>query len=608
MLNRSKLTILFAATLTCVDVGSVAVAEDRSPNIILMLADDQGYGDLLGHGNPILKTPHLDALRDQSVRLGDFHVDSYCSPTRAALMTGRYAHRVGVWRTVISRNLLRDGEMTMAEVFRHNGYRTGHFGKWHLGGNYPYRPIDRGFDEWVGHGDGGTGCATDYWGNDRVGDTCIRNGRKEPTEGFEADVFFEEAMRFIRAAKDQPFFVYLATYNPHDPWSLPDKSWVDPYRDKIPLRTAYFFASIARVDENVGRLRKLLTDEGLSNNTILIFLTDNGTSGGARVFNAGMRGRKGSQYDGGHRVPCFIHWPAGGLSKPVDVDRLTAHIDILPTLVDLCGLTLPRQVAFDGVSLKPLLYNPQGSWPDRILVLGTPINKTDSPAPPQPWERSAVMTDRWRLVNRDELYDMASDPGQKTNVAQEHPEVARRLQAAYERYWASVSERDAQWQGRPVVGSPHQEETYLCSETWSPTNGACPFSQGSVAAGMASFGFWPVRASEAGTYRIELRRWPREVDAPIAGLPSDGKTADAYLDDKPVEATLYAAQPRALAVAKARLRTGERVQEAQVAPEDKVKVFTVALEAGPVDIETWLLDEEGKPLCGAYFVYVRREK
>ncbi len=608
MLNRSKLTILFAATLTCVDVGSVAVAEDRSPNIILMLADDQGYGDLLGHGNPILKTPHLDALRDQSVRLGDFHVDSYCSPTRAALMTGRYAHRVGVWRTVISRNLLRDGEMTMAEVFRHNGYRTGHFGKWHLGGNYPYRPIDRGFDEWVGHGDGGTGCATDYWGNDRVGDTCIRNGRKEPTEGFEADVFFEEAMRFIRAAKDQPFFVYLATYNPHDPWSLPDKSWVDPYRDKIPLRTAYFFASIARVDENVGRLRKLLTDEGLSNNTILIFLTDNGTSGGARVFNAGMRGRKGSQYDGGHRVPCFIHWPAGGLSKPVDVDRLTAHSDILPTLVDLCGLTLPRQVAFDGVSLKPLLYNPQGSWPDRILVLGTPINKTDSPAPPQPWERSAVMTDRWRLVNRDELYDMASDPGQKTNVAQEHPEVARRLQAAYERYWASVSERDAQWQGRPVVGSPHQEETYLCSETWSPTNGACPFSQGSVAAGMASFGFWPVRASEAGTYRIELRRWPREVDAPIAGLPSDGKTADAYLDDKPVEATLYAAQPRALAVAKARLRTGERVQEAQVAPEDKVKVFTVALEAGPVDIETWLLDEEGKPLCGAYFVYVRREE
>ncbi len=578
------------------------------PNVVIILTDDQGYGDLSGHGNPVLKTPHMDALRDEGVRLTDFHVDSYCSPTRAALMTGRYAHRVGVWRTVIGRNLLRDDELTMAEVFRHNGYRTGHFGKWHLGGNYPYRPIDRGFDEWVGHGDGGTGCATDHWGNDRVGDTCIRNGRKERMEGFEADVFFDEAMRFIRAAKDRPFFVYLATYNPHGPWSLPEKSWADPYRDKVPLGTACFFASIARVDENLGRLRKFLTDEGLGDNTILMFLTDNGTSGGARVFNAGMRGQKGSQYDGGHRVPCFIHWPAAGLSKPIDVDRLTAHIDVLPTLIDLCGLALPRQVAFDGVSLKPLLYNPQGPWPDRTLVLGTPINKTDSPAPPQPWERSAVMTDRWRLVNRDELYDMASDPGQKNNVADEHPEVTRRLLAAYERYWAGVSQRDAGWQGRPVLGSPRQEETCLCSETWSPTQGGCPWSQGSVAAGTASLGFWPVRISQAGTYRIELRRWPREVEAPMSGVPSAVKAIDAYLNDKPVQGTLYPAAPRALPVAKARLKIGQTVQEAEVAPEDAGKVFTVALESGPVDIETWLLDEDGNPLCGAYFVYVCREE
>ena len=589
--------------------ASEAVGRDaEKPNVIILLTDDQGYGDLSSHGNPVLKTPHMDALRDEGVRLTNFHVDSYCSPTRAALMTGRYAHRVGVWRTVISRNLLRDDEMTMAEVFRHNGYRTGHFGKWHLGGNYPYRPIDRGFDEWVGHGDGGTGCATDHWGNDRVGDTCIRNGRKERIEGFEADVFFDEAMQFIRRAKDRPFFVYLATYNPHDPWSVPDRSWADPYRDTVPLKTAYFFASVARVDENLGRLRKFLTDEGLSNNTILMFLTDNGTSGGARVFNAGMRGQKGSQYDGGHRVPCFIHWPAAGLNKPVDVGRLAAHIDILPTLTDLCGLTLPRQVAFDGVTLKPLIYNPQGPWPDRALVLGTPINKTNSSAPPQPWERSAAMTDRWRLVNRDELYDMASDPGQKNNVADKHPEVARRLQAAYERYWAGVSQRDAEWQGRPVLGSVHQEETYLCCETWSPTNGACPFSQGSVAAGMASFGHWPVRVAEAGSYRIEVRRWPREVDAPISGVPSGNKTVDAYLNDKPVEGTLYAATPRALPVNKVRLKIGDLVNEVDVAAEETGKVFAVELSAGPKEIETWLLDKGGKPLCGAYFVYVRREE
>jgi len=576
--------------------------------VILVLTDDQGYGDLSGHGNPVLTTPHMDALRNEGVRLTNFHVDSYCSPTRAALMTGRYAHRAGVWRTIIGRNLLRDGEMTMAEVFRHNGYRTGHFGKWHLGGNYPYRPIDRGFDEWVGHGDGGTGCATDHWGNDRVGDTCIHNGRKERMEGFEADVFFDEAMRFIQAARDRPFFVYLATYNPHSPCSLPDKSWVDPYRGKVPLHTAYFFASIARVDENLGRLRRFLKNEGLHDDTILVFLTDNGTAGGAQVFNAGMRGRKGSEYDGGHRVPCFIHWPAGGLDSPVDVDRLTAHVDLLPTLIDLCGLSPPTQVAMDGISLKPLLYNPRGPWPDRTLVLGTPVNRTDSAAPPRPWARCAVMTDRWRLVKRDELYDMTSDAGQSTNVAEKHLDVVAQLRGAYEQYWASVSAEDEHWQGRPVLGSSHQEETCLCSETWSPTQGGCPWSQRSVAVGTASFGFWPVRVSEPGTYRIELRRWPREVDAPMSGIPPAAKAVDAYLNDKPVQGTLYAAQPRALPVAKARLKIGDRVEEAEVVADDVAKVFTVALEAGPANIEASLLDKEGNPLCGAYFVYVRRER
>ena len=605
----ASMTFLWATwPATVASADSATPSRKPKPNVIVVMTDDQGYGDLSGHGNPVLKTPHMDALRAEAVRLTNFHVDSYCSPTRAALMTGRYAHRVGVWRTVIGRNLLRDGEMTMAEVFRHNGYRTGHFGKWHLGGNYPYRPIDRGFDQWVGQGDGGTGCATDYWGNDRVNDTCIRNGHKERTKGYEADVFFDEAIRFIRAAKDRPFFVYLATYNPHNPWSIPDKSWADPYRGKVPLPTAYFFASIARVDENLGRLRSFLKAEDLSDNTVFVFLTDNGTSGGARVFNAGMRGRKGSQYDGGHRVPCFIHWPAGGLVKPVDVDRLSAHVDLLPTLADLCGLALPRQASFDGASLKPLLVNPQGPWPDRTLVLGTPINRTDSPAPPQPWERTAVMTDRWRLVNRNELYDMAADPGQKSNVAEKHPDVVRRLQAAYERYWASVSARDHQWQGRPVLGSPHQEETYLSSETWSPTKGFCPYSQGIVAAGRACFGLWPVRVAEAGVYRIELRRWPREVDAPISGVPAGSKTVDAYLNDKPIEGTLYPAVPRALPVRKVRLKVGKSVKEADVTGKETAKVFTVELSAGPAEIETRLLDGDGSPLCGAYFVYVRRQR
>jgi len=604
VVNHGLLLVVVLGPLT-----ALHAADGRRPNVILLLTDDQGFGDLSCHGNPVLKTPHMDALHDEAVRFGNLHVDAYCSPTRAALMTGRYAHRVGVWRTIAGRNLLRDGELTMAEVFRHNGYRTGHFGKWHLGAHYPYRPIDRGFDEWLGHGDGGTGTAGDAWDNDRVNDLYIHNGRPERRAGFEADVFFDEAMRFMRSSKDRPFFVYLATYNPHSPCSLPDKTWADPYRDKVPLSTAYFFASIARVDENLGRLRRFLQEEGLSDSTILIFLTDNGTAEGEKVFNAGMRGKKGDVFDGGHRVPCFFHWPAGGLKKPADVNRLAAHVDLLPTLVDLCSLKLPRPVAFDGVSLKPLLYDSAAPWPERTLVVGTPRNRVDTASPPMHWECGAVMTDRWRLVNRDQLYDVTTDAGQRQNVAQRHPAVAKRLLDAYEEYWAGVSAGQETWQGRPILGTPHEEQTCLTSESWTPAQGTgCPWSQGHIAEGTPAFGYWTVRLAKAGFYRIEVRRWPRGVDVPMAGAPSRAKTPDAVLRDQPVLWQLYGAAPRALPVAAVRLRIGEHVDEADVGAADQCTIFRVELDAGSTEIEAQLLDDTGRPLCGAYFVCVRPEE
>ena len=498
-----------------------------APNVIVLLTDDQGYGDIARHGNPIIQTPHLDRLHDESVRFSNFHVDSYCTPTRAALMTGRYAHRVGGWGTISGRNMLRDGEVTMADVFRHNGYRTGLFGKWHLGTNYPYRPIDRGFDEWLGHGDGGTGCTTDYWGNDRVNDRYIHNGRWEdkPRAGYECDMFFDAAMQFIRDHKHRPFFVYLAPYNPHSPCSVPDPQWAAPYRDKVPANVAYFYASIARVDENLGRLRSFLQAEGLRDNTLLIFLTDNGTAEGEKIFNAGMRGKKGSPYDGGHRVPCFFHWPAGGFDKPVTVDRLTAHLDWLPTLVDLCALRLPKPIAFDGVSLKPLLTVPDAPRPERTLVLGTPRNQVAAnPPSPGRGENCAVMTERWRLVNDKELHDLTTDPGQQRDLAREQPQVVNELRAAYQRYWSSVSAHDEGWRGRPIVGSTQATEIELCAEDWHPTQGNCPWNQAAVAGGAAAFGRWPVRFAEAGAYRVEVRRWPREADAPWQVFPPARKS------------------------------------------------------------------------------------
>lgn len=436
----------------------------EKPNVIIVMTDDQGYGDLSLTGNPLLKTPNMDRLAREGVQLTDFHVDSYCTPTRAALMTGRYSHRVGGWGTVQGRNMLRDDEVTMAEVFRHNGYRTGHFGKWHLGTNYPYRPIDRGFDVWLGKGDGGTGCTTDYWGNDRVNDRYIHNGQweEQPRPGFEGDVFFDAAMQFIRENKGQPFFTYLAVYNPHTPCSVPDSKWLEPYEGK--KAPAGFYAAIARIDENLGRLRQLLKDEGCAENTLLIFLSDNGTARGEKVFNAGMRAKKASPYDGGHRVPCFLSWPSGGFTMPATVNRLTAHLDLLPTLVDLCALQLPRPVQFDGVSLKPLLVNPRTDWPERTIILGTPHNQTGANSTTPVFGRnSSVMSGRWRLVNARELYDIAADPGQQRDVAREHPQVVKDLQAAYAHYWTDVSAKDKGWRGRPILGSAHQTSTDLCS-------------------------------------------------------------------------------------------------------------------------------------------------
>ncbi len=584
-----------------------AEAPVKRPNVIVLLTDDQGYGDLSCTGNPVVKTPQMDRLANESVRFSNFHVDSYCSPTRSALMTGRYSHRVGVWATITGRNLLRDDEVTMADVFRHNGYRTGHFGKWHLGTSFPYRPIDRGFDEWLGHGDGGTGCTTDYWGNDRVNDHYVHNGAWEtqPRPGFEADVFFDAAMQFIREHKSQPFFTFLATYNPHSPCSLADPDWAAPYRGKGP---ADFYASIARVDENLGRLRALLQAEGLADNTLLVFLTDNGTAEGEQVFNAGMRGKKGSPYDGGHRVPCFLHWPAGGFDQPVTVDRLAAHLDLLPTLVDLCSLTLPKPVRYDGTSLRPLLTDPQAPWPDRTVVLGTVPNAGGviNPGLPPYGRNCSVMTDRWRLVQDRELYDMTADSGQQTNLAGDHPDVVEKLRADYKAYWADVSAHDKGWRGRPIIGSPAETETVLGAEDWYPTQGTCPWNQGAVATGGAHFGYWTVRFSAAGNYRIEVRRWPREAAAPLAGVPAGKTVVDAFLSGSPVRGTLYNGTPHALPVAKIRLKIGSSTQEAAVGQSDQAVVFEVAVPAGPAAIEATLIDAAGQPLCDAFYAYVRR--
>ena len=566
-------------------------AGDKPPNVVLVLTDDQGYGDLGCLGNPILRTPNIDRLYGQSLRLTDFHVGPTCAPTRAALMTGRYCNRTGVWHTVMGRSLLRRDEVTMTIVFAAGGYRTGIFGKWHLGDNYPFRPQERGFQEVLVHGGGGVRQTPDYWGNDYFDDTYWHNGVPEQQKGYCTDVWFDAALRFIEANRDRPFFAYIATNAPHGPYNVA-KKYSSLYAGKD-VPNANFYGMIANIDENVGRLMSSLKALGLEENTIVIFMTDNGTAAGFQAgkgFNAGMRGTKGSEYDGGHRVPCFLRWPAKGLGGGKDVRRLTAHIDVLPTLIDLCGLPKPTEGKFDGASLVPLLRDAQADWPDRVLV-------TDSQRieHPEKWRHSAVMTDRWRLIDGKTLYEIHADPGQRNDVSVENPEVVQKLRQAYEDWWADVSRRFDE-SCEIVLGSDKENPTRLTCHDWHGGAGPQtqkiavgnpdlpPWDQTHILKGEQTNGFWAVEVVQAGEYEFSLRRWPSEVDRPInAAIPGG----------------------RAIGAIQARLAIGDVDLTQPVAAEAKEVVFQTRLEPGKTKLQTWLTAEDGAS-CGAYFVYVRR--
>lgn len=588
------LAITAMPAITAMSAASLAAADESTsrPNVVIVITDDQGYGDLGCHGNPVLKTPHLDRLHADSVRLADYHVAPTCSPTRAALLTGHWTNRTGVWHTIMGRSMLRRDEVTIGEIFRQAGYQTGMFGKWHLGDNHPYRPEDRGFTEVVRHGGGGVGQTPDYWDNAYFDGHYWHNGDPIPAEGFCTDVFFDHAKRFIGdcGREGKPFLAYISTNAPHGPMHAPQAASA-PYQD-LGVNVANFFGMIANIDENVGALREFLREEGLEENTILIFTTDNGTAAGDRVFDAGMRGKKGSEYDGGHRVPFFVRWPAGGLTGGRDVTPITAHVDIVPTLADWCGVTPPSELRFDGVSLRPLFDGTAEDWPDRILV-------TDSQRVKDPikWRKSAVMTSRWRLNNRDELYDIDADPGQKRDVSADHPEVVQRLRAFYDSWWAELepSFSDAT---AIDLGHPAENPARLTSHDWITTR-LTPWNQSHIRAAMQgkeNTGFWNVNVVQPGAYEIRLRRWPAEVDAAIdAPLPPG--------EDVPGAKAYRTTPGKAISAVRATLTIGDEVFTTDVASGVDEANFRVRLPAGRTTMAATLETADGETY-GAYYAYV----
>ena len=438
------LAMVFLATVT-----QPHAAGPNRPNIVVVITDDQGYGDVSAHGNPILKTPHLDRLRQQSASCSDFLVSPTCAPTRSALMTGRHEFKNGVTHTILERERLTLSAIIVPQVLRDAGYTTGIFGKWHLGDEDAYLPDKRGFEKVCIHGAGGIGqtypgSCGDAPGNQYTDPALWCDGAFVKEKGYCTDIFFQHAIRWMDQVADQkPFFCWIATNAPHQPLQVRPEDEAR-YAGKATTEQAKFFGMVANIDDNIGRLTAFLETRGLHENTLVLFLTDNGGTVGVPVFNDGMRGAKGSVWRGGTRGCAF--WRLPGVVSPGDLPQFTAHIDVAPTLLELAGVSTPppmrRQI--EGRSLAPLLKDRKSTWENRLLVshLGRwPTGKANAYAR----RATAVRDARWKLVqphmNQDapwQLFDLETDPGEVNDIAIHHPDRVKTMSDFHAAWWASV--------------------------------------------------------------------------------------------------------------------------------------------------------------------------
>ncbi|MEO5803362.1 MAG: arylsulfatase [Verrucomicrobiota bacterium] len=489
-------------------VCSINVVAVSKPNILLILTDDQGYGDFSINGNTLVETPVLDKFAREGIQFERFFVSPVCAPTRASLLTGRWWLRSGVWGVTQSKENMRPSEITIAETLQAAGYRTGCFGKWHNGEQFPYTAPGQGFDEFLGFNNG-------HW-NNYFDAELIRGSHFVKTKGFISDVLTDEAISFIEKNKAQPFFCYVPFNAPHSPFQVSDK-YFNKYKTKgLDDVLASVYGMCENTDDNVGRLLATLDRLKLRENTIVFFLTDNGAN--TERFNAGMRGRKGSVHEGGTRVPLWMQWPAQ-LREPRVIKEIAAHIDLYPTLLELCGIQSTAGIKFDGVSLVPLLKGQSSNWPERILFTHQSGGREQKP---ERKNRDGVRTQRYRAVfesgaNKNkgadedwQLYDMQEDPGEKTNIAKSKPDMVKQLAAAYEAWFTDVA-KDGFAKPRIPVGYDEQNPVRLYAPQ-SSFSGNIRFFAGSGFANdwltgwtkIADKIFFELEVGRAGLFDVEL--------------------------------------------------------------------------------------------------------
>jgi arylsulfatase A-like enzyme len=536
---------------------SLALAADK-PNVVLVLTDNQSYFELGCHGHKILKTPRIDALAEQSVDFLNFHAPPFCSPSRAALLTGRYSLRYGIHTTIQGRSILKRDEVTLANLLGETGYRTAIFGKWHLGFSYPYMPRFRGFDETFVHGGGGIGQLEDYFGNTHIDASYWRNGNVEKSNGFSTDVLFDESLKFIEKYKERPFFCFISTPATHSPWQAhPDAAKrlkeLGVSGDDLAL-----YSMIENIDTNVGRLIDKLDELGLTEKTILILATDQGMNDRGAPEPTGRTDRETDKfaYDEKNHVFCMVRYPP--LTKPHQSMALTGMVDIAPTILDLTGVRVPDNM--DGRSLRPLLAGASGWDDDRTLIVQCPR------APHrEKWRNAAVKTQRWRLVGGDKLYDVSADFAETNNVAAKYPEVVKSLTAGYDDFWSSLPP-EQETLSRHVIG---EHPTRLCAMDW--VTGKIVWN-GRAYSKRWFNGEWAVEVEQPGRYRIEMRVYPRE-----SGREFKADTA--------------------------KVRVGDIEGEASITPEGGA-VAELDLEPGEYEMSTALTGGRYKGTWGALFVYI----
>lgn len=592
-MHRVGIFIILVFSLNLITGAFTRSKAQTPPNVILLLTDDQGIGDLGCHGNPWLKTPNLDAFYDQAFRLTDFHVSPLCTPTRAAIMTGRYPINNGAWATYKGRDALFESAFTMADVFKQNGYKTGIFGKWHLGDNYPSRPTDCGFELAVHHLAGGVGELSDYWGNSYFNDIYYVNNEAKQFEGYCTDIWFEESMKFIDQNKDNPFFVYLPTNAPHDPLIVAEEYAV-PYKhlEGQEIISANLYGMLANIDENFGKLETFLKDKGLVDNTILIFMGDNGSRfgysrDGKLGYNKGYEGIKGDKLEGGHRVPFFIRWTNGEIEGGTDINELTAHVDLLPTLIGLCKLKMPNKLSLDGIDLSPILLK-QKEKLDRRSVF---IHHRQDWRPPKEVDQSCILQDQWRLINGNALYDIQKDPKQQHNLTAQHPELVKQLLEENAKF-ITASKMNGEYNQLPVhiIGNEAQKEIKLTIQHAIGEDGGI-WKCEQVAAGMKNTNnTHAIKVEKAGWYKISCCRWPKECAGSIWGTPTENpKNLFQYEIIKPQ---------------KARISIANQILEQEVDGDATAVNFTVYLQEG----KTLLVNDfiEYDEHYGVYYTYIRK--